>query len=189
MTEIQKFCMCCEESKCVSMFYKNKHKNDGLQGYCKSCMKIENQNNYVKHKDTWDLRTLQYNKTEKNKKYRREWCKNKYKTNEEYRKQCIKYSVEYEKLMLKSNIEFKLKHNLRSRLRDAIKACKGNKYRTTMELTGCDISFLKPYLEGKFAEFSLLYFNIVLIVNVQFTYVSKREMFTCFDRESESSAS
>lgn len=148
----QKYCKRCNETKLVSNFYKNKHKKDGLQVYCKPCMKNENQKNYINHKDTWDERTKIYNKTDSNKKYRREWAKNKYDNNEEHRKKCIKKAVNYERNMLNTNIEYKLKHVLKSRIRDALKKHLVNKYRNTNNLTGCTMEELKSHLENQFKE-------------------------------------
>jgi len=144
--------MRCNETKETSMFYKNKHKTDGLQGYCKLCMKKENKKNYINHKDTWDERTKIYNKNDSNKKYRREWAKNKYDTNEEHRQQCIKNAVNYERKMLDTNIEYKIKHVLRTRLWHALKNQKADKKYRTKQLTGCELPFLKGYLEAKFVE-------------------------------------
>jgi len=144
--------MRCNETKENSMFYKNKHKKDGLQGYCKLCMKKENKKNYINHKDAWYERSKQYSKTDANKKYRREWAKNKYDTNEEHRQQCIKNAVNYERKMLDTNIEYKIKHVLRSRIRDALKKHLANKYRNTDDLTSCTMEELKIHLEAKFTE-------------------------------------
>jgi hypothetical protein len=55
----EKYCNRCNEIKNVNMYYKNKNKKDGLQIYCKPCMKKENKVNYQKHKDAWDERTKQ----------------------------------------------------------------------------------------------------------------------------------
>ena len=109
-------------------------------------MKNENQKNYINHKDAWDERSKQYSKTDANKKYRREWAKNKYDTNEEHRQQCIKNAVNYERKMLDTNIEYKIKHVLRSRIRDALKKHLANKYRNTDDLTSCTMEeFKNPY--------------------------------------------
>ena len=43
---MSKYCKRCDSNKPHEAFYKNKRKKDGLQGYCKLCMKKENQINY-----------------------------------------------------------------------------------------------------------------------------------------------
>lgn len=147
-----KLCKRCNEDVCTSLFYKNIHKKDGLQSYCKICMKKENQNNYQKHKESWNKRTAEYQKTESNKEYRREWAYNKYHNNEEHRKKCIKNAVIYERKQLDTNIEYKIKHTLRSRIRGALNKHMAGKYRNTDNLTGCSMSDLKEYLENLFIE-------------------------------------
>ena len=47
---------------------------------------------------------------------------------------------------------FKLERNLRCRLWHALKNQKADKKHRTKQLTGCELSFLKGYLEGKFTE-------------------------------------
>ena len=148
---MSKYCKRCDSNKPQEAFYKNKRKKDGLQSYCKLCMKKENQINYKKHKENWDKRTKKYSKTEKNKKYRREWAKNKYHSNTEYRKKCIKNSVAYDRMKLDTDPTYKLIHYMRSRLRKAVKGY-GDKYDTTMNLVGCDSTKLREYIEAKFTE-------------------------------------
>ena len=92
---MSKYCNRCDTTKPYEAFYKNKRTKDGLQGYCKLCMKKENQVNYQKHKKSWDKRSRKYSKTDKMKKYRREWAMNKYNTNPEHRQKCIKKAVKY----------------------------------------------------------------------------------------------
>ena len=147
-----KNCFKCNTLKETSEFYKNKARLDGLQVYCKLCMKIENKKNYVNHKESWDLRTKEYGKTEKNKKYRREWAKNKYLNDEEHRKKIIKNVVIYEKNKLLNDDYFKIKHRLRSRIRDALKRKNSVKSKTTIELLGCSKQEFINYFESKFTE-------------------------------------
>ena len=147
-----KFCHRCSQDLPRTSFSGNKRRKDGLQSYCKLCMKKENQKNYKKHKEAWDERTKKYGKTESSKKYRREWAKNKYHNNEEFRKNCIKKVVEYERKKLDTDPEFKLKHTLRNRLRKAIKKKNANKCKKTMDLIGCSTSKLMNHLESQFQE-------------------------------------
>lgn len=43
-----KQCQKCKESKDLSEFHKNKRRKDGLQHYCKDCMRIKNRAYYLK---------------------------------------------------------------------------------------------------------------------------------------------
>ena len=58
----------------------------------------------------------------------------------------------YEKERKKIDPEFKLSKTLRSRLGNAIRNQSAKKRNTTINLTGCDLAFLKGYLEGKFTK-------------------------------------
>jgi hypothetical protein len=73
-----------------------------------------------------------------------------------YRKTNVKkisaHYIQYEKNRKKTDPAFKLLKTLRSRLSNAIKNKGGRKYNTTMNLTGCELNFLKGYLEAKFTE-------------------------------------
>ena len=148
---MSKYCNRCDTTKPYEAFYKNKRTKDGLQGYCKLCMKKENQVNYQKHKKSWDKRSRKYSKTDKMKKYRREWAMNKYNTNPEHRQKCIKKAVKYGRMKLDTDPTYKLIHNMRRRLLHAVKGY-GDKYDTTMNLVGCNSIKLREYIEAKFTE-------------------------------------
>jgi hypothetical protein len=57
---------------------------------------------------------------------------------------------EYERKRKKSDPEFKIMKTLRSRLNNALKRQDSSKCKSTIELTGCSITFLKSYLEERF---------------------------------------
>jgi hypothetical protein len=67
-------------------------------------------------------------------------------------KRISKHYMEYEKARKKIDPAFKLLKTLRSRLSNAIKNKGGIKSESTMNLTGCELNYLKGYLEGKFTE-------------------------------------
>ena len=73
-----------------------------------------------------------------------------------YRKENVKQIsanyIKYEKKRKLTDPEFKLLKTLRSRICSAIKAKKSTKNNNTMELTGCDIKFLKGYIAAKFTD-------------------------------------
>jgi len=152
MKILEKFCAKCKTRKSVTLFYKNKAKEDGFQTQCKICMKKTNSKSYKKHKTQRDIKNMQYNRSEKGKQYRRKWAYNKYHSDEQHRKKIIQRAVAYERLKLKNDTEFKIKHTLRNRLRKAVKSQSAFKHDKTMTLVGCSVSFLRNYLQQKFKE-------------------------------------
>jgi len=68
------------------------------------------------------------------------------------RKQLTEKQLIYERNRRATDPAFKLERTLRNRLYHAFKNQKVDKKCRTKELTGCDISFLKGYLEAKFTE-------------------------------------
>jgi hypothetical protein len=64
----------------------------------------------------------------------------------------IKQNTIYQVARCKVDPEFKILKTLRTRLYHALKNQKADKKYRTKQLTGCELSFLKGYLEGKFTE-------------------------------------
>lgn len=62
------------------------------------------------------------------------------------------YMREYHKIRSMNDIDFRLRGTLRARVREAIKNQGGNKSHQTKELVGCEVSFLREYLEAQFLE-------------------------------------
>ena len=86
-------------------------------------------------------------------------CSNQYKKNnkekiKEYQKQWRKtnrYKItEYNKNKRYNDINFRIAHNLRSRIKSVLKSKNSLKANKTIKLIGCSIDFLKNYLESKF---------------------------------------
>lgn len=57
-----KFCTKCEKQKPVSEFGKNKSKKDGLQSYCKECVKIYKRKHYEDNTDYYKEKAKTYRK-------------------------------------------------------------------------------------------------------------------------------
>jgi hypothetical protein len=68
------------------------------------------------------------------------------------KKQINKQTSDYKVARCKVDPEFKILKTLRSRLYHALKNQKADKKYRTKQLTGCELSFLKGYLEAKFTE-------------------------------------
>jgi hypothetical protein len=68
---------------------------------------------------------------------------------DKHRKQCKQcYNETYWKNKIMTDVDYKLKHALNGRIR----ACLINKSKRTLEYVGCDIVYLKQWLEHQFDE-------------------------------------
>lgn len=63
-----------------------------------------------------------------------------------------KYLNEQMNHRLRTDVQFKLRHNLSNSLRKAIKLQGGHKKGSILKYTGCNMSFLRGYLESKFVR-------------------------------------
>ena len=150
MVKVSKNCGKCKCLKKFNEFYKNKRKKDGYQNYCVSCMKKTQACSFQKHKKKRMAKSMEYQKCEKSKKYRREWAKRKYHTNEEHRKKVCHDSVAYCRRRLDNDVFFRIKHNIRNRMRKFIKG--HDKSATTERLIGCTWDMLHEQFENQFEE-------------------------------------
>lgn len=138
-----KFCPKCSLTKPKNDFYMAPKRRDGLRSICKECGKIGTSNYYFRNRIKIKKRLINY-----------------YKNNidiikqrvESYRKRTkLKWRVwnrKYSKNRKKSDINFRLRCLLSSRISNALKGrCKS---KTTINLIGCSIDFLKGYIENKF---------------------------------------
>lgn len=170
-----KKCCRCKRELDRKMFFNNKSKKDGLSYTCKECskeyMKEYCQNNREKinkhKKEYWQ------NNREQRHKYAKEYRQNNKKKikehDKEYRNKNKVKRFEYNKLYYQNNhekvieccriyslnrrhndIEYKLKWNLRIRLRSAIK--NNSKSGSAVRDLGCTIPEVRQYIEKQFKE-------------------------------------
>jgi hypothetical protein len=157
-----KTCSKCGEEKLLTDFYKNKNCKDGYRNVCKDCCK-EKQNQYrndnrdivleKKKKYYYDNRDIilekkkteyyesEYNKTE-NVILRKEERHNKALQNKK------EYQKEYRNKRWKEDGLFRLKYNIRRRIKDFL----DNKVLQTEKIVGCSWEELKRHLESQFKE-------------------------------------
>lgn len=147
-----KFCHKCSLELTIDLFYKNRSRSDGLQTCCKSCMKVTNTLSYQRHRKERNKYSAEYQKGEKSKEYRRNWARHKYHTDEEHRKKCIAAVVERERNLLTIDALYKIKHNLRSRLRGVLKMNTSSKSKMLKHVLCCSIPFFKRYIEVQFSK-------------------------------------
>lgn len=123
-----KKCCKCKEWQPLTNYNFAKNHWDKLRNDCKLCL--------AKYKKDNKKKIDEYMK-----KYMEKWKKE----NNEYRKH-------YQMKRCKVDPEFKLRKTLRSRLYCALKRKNVEKGLSTLELTGCELPFLKKYKESKFTK-------------------------------------
>ena len=126
-------CRKCNEIKVLNDFPYSSSPNVfyNRKSYCKKCA-------YV----MW---RVQISKTKQHKKMRVVWNK------KNQKKHRIKYNASAMK-RYHNNLQIKLKVNLRNRLGSILRAKNVKKTNSALKLVGCDIEFLKKYLESKFKD-------------------------------------
>ena len=157
--EIKK-CSSCEVEKSLRYFGKDSSRKDGLKYKCVNCDKKYAKINYTKYKEKHNHYMKEW--YQKNKDAHSENSKNwrennpkrfreiqgKYKENniEKIRE----YSNNYKKQKRKTDLNYKIKVNLRERMRDCLK----NNYKKgkALELLGCSVNEYVIYLEQQFDE-------------------------------------
>ena len=127
-------CSKCDIEKCLEEFHKHPSTKNGRNTICKSCRSA-----YMKTIYVYDPE--RYRNPEHESKRKREY----YSRNRQAR---IDYSKTYIKQRKKTDLDFKLRGVLRSRISTAIK--RNPKAARTMELIGCSIPELRRHLESQF---------------------------------------
>lgn len=122
-------CRICDESKISDDFPNHKECLYGKDTRCKECRKTYLSKYHAEHRDVILSSRVEYHK-----KYREE--------NRE--------AVRIRQKKYKKTLKARLSNNLRTRIHHALKGL--TKSDATIELVGCDIDFLKNYLEAKFTE-------------------------------------
>lgn len=176
---MEKLCNVCKEIKPLSEYYFKKDKPIYCCKIChkKSSKDYNNKNKQViidkvkkwnsenlekrkKIKQKWIDKNPNYHKDYRNKYYKENpnYNKDYYWKNpelrreksKEFRKENPKYNQYYIKGKLKTDINFRLAHNMRHRIIYAVKNSKTTKCTKTTNLLCCSVIELKNYLESKF---------------------------------------
>lgn len=167
---ISKTCHKCKIEKSIGEFYLHKGMNDGHINFCKTCVKKRikiyyeiNREKIRKYNKKWqqDNKSILKQYREKNKTKVKLWHYNEYMRNrQKYLNRAGKYYIEntekvksnnkkYMYKRLKTDKNFYILSILRRRFNNAIK---GYKSKSTMQLLGCSIEYLRIYLENKFKD-------------------------------------
>lgn len=135
-----------KHNRCIQQqrdFY-NKHKDKKIY---KEKISKRNKNHYQNNKDQYKKSSHQYyldHKDEVKCKNKRWYKRNKIKARSYYR--------ERQRRLYRTDPIYRLKSQLKGRLNAAIRCQNGLKSAHTIELLGCNIDVLKPYLESKFQQ-------------------------------------
>ena len=138
-----KICSKCKEEKEVCEFYNNRCQLDGKRPECKVCSNKQSTLYNLKNKEKVVIIKQKYvdNNKEKVKQSKKVW----FDKNPNYQK-------EWSHIKSNTNIIFKLKKNMRSRLGLFLNLKKVTKNNKTFNIIGCSPEFLKEYLETQFVN-------------------------------------
>lgn len=138
-----KICSKCKEEKKVCEFYNNRCQLDGKRPECKVCSNKQSTLYNLKNKEKVVIIKQKYvdNNKEKVKQSKKVW----FDKNPNYKK-------EWSHIKSNTNIIFKLKKNMRSRLGLFLNLKNVTKNNKTFNIIGCSPEFLKEYLEAKFVN-------------------------------------
>lgn len=136
-----KKCISCQLEKSLEEYPKDVSRKSGYKEVCKKCRSLRRKAAYNKEKRSQESKRYYQKNKQKILEYAKDWRgKNKQLVN--------KLAREYARKRRASDIHFKVKCNLRTRLYFAIrKECKKG---SAVRDLGCSIAELKAYLESKF---------------------------------------
>jgi len=140
-----------EENKEYYIEYIKKYREENKEKISEQVKKY-----YEENKENIKEQTKKYKEEHKDKiseymkKYQNENKENLIEKHKKYRQEHKEERNEYDRNRRKVDKGYKILHNLRSRLRNALKGT--NKSASTIELVGCTIEFLKDYLENTKVE-------------------------------------
>jgi len=139
-----KKCSQCKQDKEHIAFYRNTAKRDGLQNACKACTKENDKKKIIsgEHKRRCNE---YYHRRMKDPifRFKHNSYQSPYKNDPDSKKQRREYYA--------THIQERLSCTIRSRIRSALKS-KSPKSNKTRQLIGCDINYLKDWLQGRFKK-------------------------------------
>jgi len=135
-----KSCSKCNNTKPLNEFVKHKNTKSGYGSQCKQCVREYNKNRYKTHSHVWKKYWAD------NKEYYGAYHKEYIKNNPEKKSKYI--GKEYYKNKYNNDLEYRLIKTLRSRIYTALK----NNYKnsSSKEILGCDLKDYIVFLENQF---------------------------------------
>ena len=136
-----KICKDCKQTKDTSKFYPCKANPDGIMGKCISCKNAQSAATYQNRKAYYGQKHQEWNSQNL------EWYRNRDRQPAYRKKKRIRDNIRAKERRL-TDINFKIKKNLRCRIYDALKF--NRKSQHTMTLLGCSIEEFKKHLMTQF---------------------------------------
>jgi hypothetical protein len=137
-----KVCSKCENEKPLTEFYK---RGNGYKSHCKECSSIYGKKYYSSNKEVHNLKMVEhYNSNKEN------YQSNRKKYRIENRDKINEIAKNYSKHRRQIDPIYKLKHNLRVRIKEYLKSKNIKTTNTTFDFVGCTPEFLRDYLEMRF---------------------------------------
>ena len=159
---MEKTCKKCGKVKSISEFVKCKKCKNGVRGECSKCASERNLKNYHDNKElinekrrenysgtTEEIRLRQKQWEKDNPEKIKIYSKRKY---EKHKDKFIENSMKWNSYKLKTDILFKLKSLLRTRIYNFLKSKCLTKSTSTERIVGCSNEYFKEYMENKFTE-------------------------------------
>ena len=139
-----KVCTSCIIEKQFNDFYYRKDR-DVYESQCKECCKTRGKNYFENNKPKVALQSKKYRESNRD-----DILKKKEEYRQNNREILSKKQSEYTKLRLETDDYFRLKMNLRSRIKQAIKNASTVKSGPTFELLGCTPDDMRIFLQAEF---------------------------------------
>ena len=151
-----KKCSKCGNILSFDLFVKDKSKKDGYYSSCKKCNKKQHKESNKKYREK--VKNTNWYKEQKKSYRKKYYIENKSKEYKNHKKWLNEnrevrrkhYNNFYEKH--KEDINFRLKLNIRNRIKNSLRSKKTRKDNTTTEYIGCSFDFYRQYLEERFKD-------------------------------------
>lgn len=149
MVSFTKICSKCKIEKGAEEFSKNKNAKSGLCNWCKSCSKEKDTKWYAANRELAKERSAKW--YAENREQAAKWrAENRERAKEAKVKWHKQHGAKWHQNKYHNDINYKLSHSLRCRIRSAIK--RGYKSAKTFELLGCSVEEVKRHLESQFKD-------------------------------------
>jgi hypothetical protein len=139
-----KTCSKCRIEKPLILFYK---RGNGYKSHCKECSSIYGKKYYEINKEIHSKNMSKHYQVNKE-----QYTKNNKEYREKHKERVSQYSKDYTKKKRNEDLFFRLKGNLRVRIKEYMKTKKITSKNRTFDFVGCEPKILIEYLEKQFND-------------------------------------